>query len=90
MVTPKELINRQITKMERSIDNFNVELTKVMKSESELNETVQEMEDNTEISTERIAAVKEQLRNIEMHKDGIIRRLEYLEDEIAKKEKLLD
>jgi septal ring factor EnvC (AmiA/AmiB activator) len=76
--------------MERSIDNFNVELTKVMKSESELNETVQEMEDNTEISTERIAAVKEQLRNIEMHKDGIIRRLEYLEDEIAKKEKLLD
>ena len=87
-MTPKELLNRQITKMERSIDNYNVELTKVMKSESSLNETIKEMGENPDIPTERISAVKEQLRNVEMHKDSLIRRLEYLEDEIAKKENL--
>ena len=88
-MTPKELLNRQITKMERNIDNYNEELTKVMKSESSLNETIIEMEDNPDISAERIAGVKEQLRNVEMHKDSIIRRLEYMEDELAKKQKLL-
>ena len=75
--------------MERNIDNYNEELTKVMKSESSLNETILEMEDNPDISAERIAGVKEQLGNVEMHKDSIIRRLEYMEDELAKKQKLL-
>lgn len=75
--------------MERSIDNYNVELTKVMKSESSLNETIREMDENTDISMDRLTAVKEQLRNVEMQKETTVRRLEYLEDEIAKKEKLL-
>lgn len=88
-MTPNELIRRQITKMERSIDNYNVELTKVMKSESSLNETIREMDENTDISMDRLTAVKEQLRNVEMQKETTVRRLEYLEDEIAKKEKLL-
>lgn len=75
--------------MERNIDNYNVELTNVMKSEASLNETILEMEENTDIPLDRLSAVKEQLRNVEMQKETIIRRIEYLEDEIEKKQKLL-
>jgi len=57
--SPKELLERQINDLERRVDTLNTELAQVMKTESELNVTVDQMEQDTNVPEERVEEVRQ-------------------------------
>ena len=61
-----------------------------MKTESELNNTVNQMEGDNNVPEDRLAAVIQQLTNAEQHKNNLLKKVDYLEDEIRKKTKELN
>lgn len=61
-----------------------------MKTESELNNTINQMEGDNNVPEDRLAAVIQQLTNAELHKNNLLKKVDYLEDEIRKKTKELD
>lgn len=61
-----------------------------MKTESELNNTVNQMEGDNNVPEDRLAAVIQQLTNAELHKNNLLKKVDYLEDEIRKKIKELN
>lgn len=72
------------------MDTLNTELAQVMKTESELNTTVDQMEQDNNVAEDRITAARQQLTNAELHKDNLLKKVDYLEDEIQKKTKELN
>lgn len=88
--SPKELLQRQVNNLEGKVDNLNAELAQVMKTESELNNTVNQMEGDNNVPEDRLAAVIQQLTNAELHKNNLLKKVDYLEDEIRKKTKELN
>lgn len=90
MKSPKELLERQINDLERRVDTLNTELAQVMKTESELNVTVDQMEQDTNVPEERVEEVGQKLANAELQKDNLLKKVDYLEEEIKKKRKELN
>ena len=88
--SPKELLQRQVNNLEGKVDNLNAELAQVLKTESELNNTVNQMEGDNNVPEDRLAAVIQQLTNAELHKNNLLKKVDYLEDEIRKKTKELN
>lgn len=90
MKSPKELLERQINDLERRVDTLNTELAQVMKTEAELNVTVDQMEQDTNVPEERVEEVRQKLANAELQKDNLLKKVDYLEEEIKKKRKELN
>lgn len=88
--SPKELLQRQINNLEGKVDTLNTELAQVMKTESELNTAVNQMEEDNNVPEERLSAVTQQLTNAELHKNNLLKKVDYLEDEIKRKTKELN
>lgn len=61
-----------------------------MKTESELNTAVNQMEEDNNVPEERLSAVTQQLTNAELHKNNLLKKVDYLEDEIRRKTKELN
>lgn len=72
------------------MDTLNTELAQVMKTESELNVTVDQMEQDTNVPEERVEEVRQKLANAELQKDNLLKKVDYLEEEIKKKRKELN
>lgn len=89
MKSPKELLQRQINDLEGRVDSLNTELAQVLKTESDLNVTVNEMEQDSNIPEERLQILREQLTSTEQRKDNLLMKVDYLEEEIVKKTKEL-
>ena len=89
MKSPKELLQRQINDLEGRVDSLNTELAQVLKTESDLNVTVNQMEQDSNIPEERLQILREQLTSTEERKDNLLMKVDYLEEEIVKKTKEL-
>lgn len=87
--SPKELLERQINDLESRVDSLNTELAQVLKTESDLNFTVNEMEQDSNIPEDRLQVVREQLTSAEQRKDNLLMKVDYVEEEIVKKTKEL-
>lgn len=72
------------------MDTLNTELAQVMKTEAELNVTVDQMEQDTNVPEERVEEVRQKLANAELQKDNLLKKVDYLEEEIKKKRKELN
>ena len=72
------------------MDTLNTELAQVMKTESEMNVTVDQMEKDKNVSEERVEEVRQKLANAELQKDNLLKKVDYLEEEIKKKRKELN
>lgn len=90
MKSPKELLERQINDLEGRVDTLNSELAQVMKTESEMNVTVDQMEQDKNVSEDRVEEVRQKLANAELQKDNLLKKVDYLEEEIKKKRKELN
>lgn len=89
MKSPKELLERQINDLEGRVDSLNSELAQVLKTESDLNFTINEMEKDSNISDDRLQVLRQQLNSAEQRKDNLLNKVDYLEEEIRKKNKEL-
>ena len=89
MKSPKELLERQINDLEGRVDSLNSELAQVLKTESDLNFTINEMEKDSNISDDRLQVLQQQLNSAEQRKDNLLNKVDYLEEEINKKSKEL-
>ena len=89
MKSPKELLERQINDLEGRVDSLNSELAQVLKTESDLNFTINEMENDSNISDDRLQVLRQQLNSAEQRKDNLLNKVDYLEEEINKKSKEL-
>lgn len=87
--SPKELLERQINDLEGRVDSLNSELAQVLKTESDLNFTINEMENDSNISDDRLQVLRQQLNSAEQRKDNLLNKVDYLEEEINKKSKEL-
>lgn len=90
MKSPKELLERQINDLEGRVDTLNTELAQVMKTESEMNVTADQMEQNKNVREDRMEEVRQKLANAELQKDNLLKKVDYLEEEIKKKRKELN
>lgn len=72
------------------MDTLNTELAQVMKTESELNHTVDQMAQDNSVTEDRVEQVGQQLTNAELQKDNLLKKVDYLEEEIKKKTKELN
>ena len=59
MKSPKELLERQINDLEGRVDTLNTELAQVMKTESEMNVTADQMEQNKNVPEDRMEEVRQ-------------------------------
>ena len=75
MKSPKELLERQINDLEGRVDTLNTELAQVMKTESELNVTVDQMEQDKNVSEDRVEEVRQKLANAELQKDNLLKKV---------------
>lgn len=89
MKSPKQLLERQINDLEGRVDSLNSEVAEVLKTESELNFTINEMEQDSNISEDRLQVLRQQLTSAEQRKDNLLNKVDYLEEEILKKSKEL-
>lgn len=89
MKSPKELLERQINDFKGRVDTLNTELAQVLKTESDLNSSVGEMERDDSVSEERLETMRQQLVNTEQRKDNLLMKVDYVEEQIAKKTKEL-
>ena len=71
------------------MDSLNTELAQVLKTESDLNFTVNEMENDSNIPEDRLDIMRQQLASSEQRKDNLLMKVDYLEEEIVKKTKEL-
>ena len=90
MKSPKELLERQINDLEGRVDTLNTELAQVMKTESEINVTADQMEQDKNVPEDRMEEVRQKLANAELQKDNLLKKVDYLEEEIKKKRKELN
>lgn len=90
MKSPKELLERQINDLEGRVDTLNTELAQVMKTESQMNVTVDQMEQDKNVPEDRVEEVRQKLTSAELQKDNLLKKLDYIEDEIKKKRKELN
>ena len=72
------------------MDTLNTELAQVMKTESEMNVTVDQMEQDKNVPKDRVEEVRQKLTNAELQKDNLLKKVDYLEEEIKKKRKELN
>ena len=61
----------------------------MLKTESDLNSNVGEMEQDDSVSEERLEIMRQQLVNTEQRKNNLLMKVDYVEEEIAKKTKEL-
>ena len=61
----------------------------MLKTESDLNSNVGEMERDDSVSEERLEIMRQQLVNTEQRKNNLLMKVDYVEEEIAKKTKEL-
>lgn len=90
MKSPKELLERQINDLEGRVDTLNTELAQVMKTESQMNVTVDQMGQDKNVPEDRVEEVRQKLTSAELQKDNLLKKVDYLEDEIKKKRKELN
>lgn len=90
MKSPKELLERQINDLEGRVDTLNTELAQIMKTESEINVTADQMEQDKNVPEDRMEEVRQKLANAELQKDNLLKKVDYLEEEIKKKRKELN
>lgn len=90
MKSPKELLERQINDLEGRVDTLNTELAQVMKTESQMNVTVDQMQQDKNVPEDRVEEVRQKLTSAELQKDNLLKKLDYIEDEIKKKRKELN
>ena len=76
--------------LEGRVDTLNTELAQVMKTESEMNVTADQMEQNKNVREDRMEEVRQKLANAELQKDNLLKKVDYLEEEIKKKRKELN
>lgn len=76
--------------LEGRVDTLNTELAQVMKTESEMNVTADQMEQNKNVPEDRMEEVRQKLANAELQKDNLLKKVDYLEEEIKKKRKELN
>ena len=72
------------------MDTLNTELAQVMKTESEMNVTVDQMEQDQNVPGDRLEEVRQKLTSAELQKDNLLKKVDYLEEEIKKKTKELN
>ena len=72
------------------MDTLNTELAQVMKTESEMNVTVDQMEQDQNVPEDRLEEVRQKLTSAELQKDNLLKKVDYLEEEIKKKTKELN
>ena len=88
--SPRQLLERQIHDLEGRMDTLNAELAQVMKTESDLNFAVNEFEEKDSVPEERLEAVRQQLNNIELQKENLLKKFDHLGEECRKKKKELN
>ena len=71
------------------MDTLNTELAQVLKTESDLNFTINEMEQDSNIPEDRLQVLRDQLTSAEQRKDNLLNKVDYLDEEIVKKTKEL-
>ena len=76
--------------LEGRVDTLNTELAQIMKTESEINVTADQMEQDKNVPEDRMEEVRQKLANAELQKDNLLKKVDYLEEEIKKKRKELN
>lgn len=61
----------------------------MLKTESDLNFTISELEQDDTIPEDRLELMRQQLTNTEQRKDNLLMKVDHLEEEIVKKTKEL-
>ena len=87
LLSPKELLERQINDLYGRIDTLNSELAQTMSTESDLIVTLDKMKSDEEVSDERLEEIQQQLTSAEMQKENLLKKLDHLEEEVRKKRK---
>ena len=89
MLSPKQLLESQINELQGRMDNLNAKLTSVLKTGTELKLNIERLHGRG-ADKALIDQRTQQLKDTELQKENILKKLKAVEQQMAKKEKELE